>query len=298
MGWNPKKRKEKKMDNQKPEIPIQIDPESTSPGKELIFSGELNLNELMSKCLDIQNVEALERLTALYEKQLARVSEAAYNEDMRNFQNECPVIIKTKSVTTNSGTLAYRYAPLDEIKKQTKELIFHYGFSYHVNTTIRDGQIEVVLTVSHKEGHKKEFRMCGPDMPQNKMANALQARAGAITFMTRYLYCGAFGIVTADEDTDGRTFFEDASGTITQDGSSEKTVSFQSAPDDCKPIYQAIMALLNLREGKENIFSVEDRREIKKTADSILGDKNAIEDYYKAVKSRANAKQEQLRNAD
>lgn len=276
-------------------------PERTPGGQISIFSGGVDINTLLSKAVDLDNVEAIERLTALWERERARVAEDSYNHDMSCLEHECPIIKKTKSVYNRDKELLYKYAPIEEIKRQTKDLIFKYGFSYDVNTEYIDGQIKVIFTVNHRDGHKKEFSLPGPDLSQNKVMNALQARAGSISFMTRKLYCGAFGIVTADDDIDGRVFFEDVpiSGNVQDvpNAQGKKKFSFNDAPEENKPIYQGIMALLNAKENRENIFSLAERKEIKETADALLMEKEGLENYYKAIKERSQEKRERLKNA-
>ena len=73
-------------------------------------------------------IDTLERLMALRKEMLAEEAKKAFNTAMAAFQSECPVIKKTKAVKTKSGTVAYRYAPIESAVIQVKDLIQKHGF--------------------------------------------------------------------------------------------------------------------------------------------------------------------------
>jgi predicted PhzF superfamily epimerase YddE/YHI9 len=61
-------------------------------------------------------VETLERLLAMQKDIMATQAKAAFDEAMRAFQKECPVIQKHKRVMNKDGhSVRYIYAPLDDI---------------------------------------------------------------------------------------------------------------------------------------------------------------------------------------
>lgn len=164
------------------------------------------IDKLIAQALDKQvPVESLERLLAMREKYMAEQALKAFNQAMTEFQHECPIIKKTKGVSTDAGILAYRYAPIDSIVSQVRSLIYKYGFSYHISTDVVNGNVIVHCTVKHVLGHS-EITPYGP-IPlgqQTRVMNDSQVVSAAFTYAKRYAFCNAFGIMTGDEDTDGR----------------------------------------------------------------------------------------------
>ena len=57
-------------------------------------------------------MEVIKELRAMESEIQARRTKAAFDEAMSAFQAACPIIVKTKGVSTNSGALAYKYAPI------------------------------------------------------------------------------------------------------------------------------------------------------------------------------------------
>jgi len=150
-------------------------------------------------------IEHLERLMALQERWEKNQSKKAFDESMALFQSKCPIIIKSKEGgKTRSGVVAYYYAPLDVIISQTKDLIAECGFSYFVKTDTFDNQVKVTVVVKHKLGHSEESTVQMPFLVQTGVMSETQVVAGTLTFAKRYAFCNAFGIMTGDEDNDGR----------------------------------------------------------------------------------------------
>ena len=134
----------------------------------------------------------------------AEYAKEQFYSAMSEFQAACPIIKKTKAVHTKSGIVAYRYAPIDSIVFQTKDLIRHYGFSYSVDTTPYDGRVEVTICVSHKLGHENSVKVNLPFVERTAMMTNAQVESATMTLAMRRAFCNAFGILTGDEDNDAR----------------------------------------------------------------------------------------------
>lgn len=145
------------------------------------------------------NVETLERLMAVRRELNAEKSKAAFDTSMAAFQAECPIIKKRKSGAKD----AYKYAPLDDIVIQTRDLIQKHGFSFQIDSQIEQGWVKAICHVTHSAGHSKSSEMKVPIDTRNPMMNDPQRYAGSMTFAKRYAFCNAFGILTGDEDNDG-----------------------------------------------------------------------------------------------
>jgi ERF superfamily len=148
-------------------------------------------------------VETMERLLAMRRELKAERAKEEFDKAMTAFQSVCPIIKKTKGVKTDSGDLAYKYAPLECIVEQVKGFLSTHGFSYCVNQPeAKSGYIKVALTVKHTFGHSEVTSVELPLGNKTRIMSQTQVEAAALTFAKRYAFCNAFGILTGDEDTD------------------------------------------------------------------------------------------------
>ena len=149
------------------------------------------------------DIDKLERLMQLQERYDAKNAKSSYLQAVSMFQTNCPVI-----VTKKQGH-GYKYAPLGDIISQIKDLLFKCGLSYRFEQQ-QDGQTtKVKCVISHIEGHSESLTMeGGPDNQMSKQGKQvktdIQATGSTSTYLRRYTLTGALGIVTADEDSDGR----------------------------------------------------------------------------------------------
>lgn len=143
------------------------------------------------------DVGVLERLMVVRKELMAEKARNAFFDDLARFQSECPVILRTKAGHENR----YNYAPLERIVKDVTPYLTKYGFSHQEDGIVTDGWVEAVVTVTHRLGHKEEKRFKVP--AESKAGMSPQQKYGAaMTYATRYAFCAAFGIRTADRDTD------------------------------------------------------------------------------------------------
>lgn len=166
-------------------------------------------------------VEGLERLMNLRERLKAENAKAEYDAAMSAFQAECPVIQKKKQADR------YKYAPIEDIVEQTKELRAKLGFSHSFDSgfvTDEGGPAQVIYCrVTHIGGHSEVSTFRSPiDVENRARMSSPQQSGAAMTFGKRYAFCNAFGIVTADEDSDARRAKQ-------EDGPAPATASAQAA---------------------------------------------------------------------
>lgn len=147
-------------------------------------------------------VETMERLLAMRRELKQEAAKEAYDRAMAAFQAECPTIVKTKEVRTNSGGLAYKYAPIESIVSQVQPFLKTHGFSYSTTMELKETGVRVICKVTHEQGHSEESPMEVPFGTKTQMMSQSQVAAAASTFAKRYAFCNAFGILTGDEDTD------------------------------------------------------------------------------------------------
>ncbi len=148
------------------------------------------------------NVETMERLFSLRERVKAEQGKEEFVRALSKFQEECPVIVKTKEVLNKNGTtVRYKFAPIDSIVEQIKKPLTRAGLSY--TWTVKNDEKSVTATckVTHILGHSEESSFTIPIDTEGYMT-APQKVASALTFAKRYSLCNALGISTGDEDTD------------------------------------------------------------------------------------------------
>ena len=143
------------------------------------------------------DIEKLERMMALEERWNAREAEKAFIHAMGQFQMQCPVIKAMKQGHN------YTYAPIGDIIAQTKRLMSELGLMYRFEQKQSDGVISVTCIATHASGHAERTTVEAPADDGGKKST-IQAIGSAVTYLRRYALCGAFGIVTADPDHDGR----------------------------------------------------------------------------------------------
>lgn len=168
--------------------------------------GELSLSTLgtlMSAAIDKGLApEALEKLVDLQERLMKQQAIAAFNQAIQMFQSRCPTIVHNRPVS--AGSFTYTFADLPQIRKVIQPLLDECQLTYSFDTEFTEERIRVTCKVKHVLGHSEESsfeaKICGTD----KMSS-IQKSASTVTYGKRYALVGALGLMTATEDTDGRT---------------------------------------------------------------------------------------------
>jgi len=169
-------------------------------------AAELIIQQAVDKGLP---VETIERLLAMRRELKAEFAKEAYDTALAKFQAECPVIEKKKEGgKTKAGVVAYKYAPLDSIVAQVKEILGKHDLSYAFKTEITTDRVKVTFIVRHALGHSEESPMDLPLGTRTDIMSAPQVVASTVTFAKRYSFCNTLGIMTGDEDNDASALIE------------------------------------------------------------------------------------------
>ncbi|HEX9059138.1 MAG TPA: ERF family protein [Clostridia bacterium] len=172
--------------------------ETTAPA----FNIETLISQAVAK--DI-SVESLSRLLDMRKTLKDEWAKEQFNNALAALQGEIPTIEKTKSVKTNSGKVAYKYAPIESIINQVRPTLQKYGFSYSTNMEIIENgttKIKAMVKVIHKAGHSEITEMTVPLGNKTDIMSNTQVVAAAQTFAKRYAFCNAFGILTGEDDNE------------------------------------------------------------------------------------------------
>ena len=206
-------------------------------------SAEMLISRAIDKGVD---VGTMERLLAMRTQIKAEQAKEAFNRSMAAFQAECPMIEKTKPVHTRDGRLAYKYAPIESIVAQVSPYLKRHGFSYSTTMELKDKGVRVVCKVTHALGHSEESPMEVPFGTKTQVMSDSQVTAAASTFAKRYAFCNAFGILTGDEDVDGKSFDktpikDDAEVVVTYD--EETPAPWQQKPKVVETVEDKVLQL-------------------------------------------------------
>ena len=195
-----------------------------------VEKGDNSIDTMIARAIDRNvPVETMEKLLAMRTQLKQEYAKEEFNRAMSEFQAECPTIQKTKNGgQTKFGKVAYKYAPLESIVEQVKDLIKAHGFSYGIQTEMTEKTVKVFCTVKHIAGHSEISDVLLPLTTKTEIMSAPQVVAATITFGKRYAFCNAFGIMTGDEDIDGQIENE-------HNGVNEQKSGTVSIPEDEKP---------------------------------------------------------------
>jgi hypothetical protein len=157
---------------------------------------ELLLMTAIEKGLPIETIEKLLQLRTQLKNEWAKEQ---FENAMTKFQGECPIIQKIKEGgKTNSGDVAYYYAPIEELVLQTKDLILKNGFNYDFQPETLENKVRVTCNVNHISGYTKSKSVEFPLSTKTNVMSAPQVIAATMTFAMRYVFRFSFGIATGE----------------------------------------------------------------------------------------------------
>lgn len=146
------------------------------------------------------DVDKLEKLMELYERDEARKAQVAFNSDFAAMQSEITTVSKASRVdyTGAKGRTVYNFASLEDIVDAVRPVLQRFGFavSFKVNTS---NGVNVQCSLMHKEGHSIETAMqLQADKSGGK--NDVQALGSSISYAKRYTLSSLLNIATRDDD--------------------------------------------------------------------------------------------------
>lgn len=161
-----------------------------------IVNPELLLMTAIENGLPIETIEKLLQLRTQLKNEWAKEQ---FENAMTKFQGECPIIQKIKEGgKTNSGDVAYYYAPVEELVLQTKDLILKNGFNYDFQPETLENKVRVTCNVNHISGYTKSKSVEFPLSTKTNVMSAPQVIAATMTFAMRYAFRFSFGIATGE----------------------------------------------------------------------------------------------------
>lgn len=165
----------------------------------------IDIAALMEKAIDAKSaVEVVKELREMANQDRAFRARQLFDAAMKAFQADCPTIIKTKGVKDNSGTEAYRFAPIEEVESVIRPICQKHGFSHKFpKMTLGQGSVTAFCEVKHEAGHSETTEVTYRIGTRTRMMSDTQVDAATETFAKRRALCNAYGLVLAGEDRDG-----------------------------------------------------------------------------------------------
>lgn len=145
------------------------------------------------------NVEVLERMMGLYERDQAASAQKAFARAFAQLQADIPGIQASKVVLNNDGSARYKFAPYEEIMAKVQPLLAKHGFSITFTTDSGEERTKVTCTLMHSDGHSRtnEFS-CRYSKPPG--SSDTQGDGSTVTYAKRYALCNALNIVIEHDD--------------------------------------------------------------------------------------------------
>lgn len=162
-------------------------------------SAILTVIERMATMPDL-DMDRVERMFALHEKQLDRQAEQQFNEAMAKAQGEIQSVVKNKKGENS------RYATLDAIHDAAKPIWTKYGLSVvsHSGRSDLDGHVKISCDVRHSAGHKESYVDDWPldtHGPKGAVVKTpIQGKGSTTSYARRYTELMIFDISTNDDD--------------------------------------------------------------------------------------------------
>ena len=148
------------------------------------------------------DVDKLDRLLQMREREHARIAERAFNEALAAAQAEMDAV---RADADNSQTRS-RYASYAALDRAVRPIYTRHGFGLTFDTGDAPGaeQARIVCEVSHIGGHTRRYHL---DMPVDgkgarggDVMTKTHAMGSGITYGRRYLLGMVFNLVTAKDD--------------------------------------------------------------------------------------------------
>lgn len=151
------------------------------------------------------DLDKMERLMAMRERELARTAEQAFNEAMKAAQSE----MRSITADAHNSQTKSRYATYAALDKALRPIYTKHGFSVSFDEadSPKPEHIRCLAYVAHDGGFTRTYRK---DMPADgkgakggDVMTKTHATGAAASYGQRYLLKGIFNVAVGEDDTDG-----------------------------------------------------------------------------------------------
>jgi uncharacterized membrane protein len=151
------------------------------------------------------DVDKMERLMAMYERQQEKHAESAFNRAMNQAQKR----VSRVAADANNNQTRSKYATYAALDRALRPVYTDCGFSLSFDTgdTEKPDTVRVVCHVSHEDGHTRTYHA---DMPADgkgakggDVMTKTHAAGSAMSYGMRYLLKLIFNVAIGEDDNDG-----------------------------------------------------------------------------------------------
>lgn len=199
---------------------VNDEQENTMPNgvkeMELVPAGERALAEKPAPIVEIferlardkdMDVDKLDKLMQMYERQAARVAEEQFNAAMSTAQKAMrPIAADAENPQTRS-----KYASYGQLDRALRPIYTDHAFgvSYDTGDSSKEDYVRVLAYVTHGGGHSRTYHL---DMPNDgkgakggDVMTKTHATGAAMSYGMRYLLKMIFNVAVGEDDRDGNT---------------------------------------------------------------------------------------------
>lgn len=185
---------------------VEIEPERL-PATQNAVSESAAIFQIIERAARDPNVDLdkMERLMAMREREMSRQAEQAFNEAMKAAQSEMRAIAADAD---NSQTKS-KYATYAKLDRVLRPIYTKHGFSVSFDEadSPKPEHIRCLAYVAHEAGFTRTYRK---DMPADgkgakggDVMTKTHATGAAASYGMRYLLKGIFNVAVGEDDTDG-----------------------------------------------------------------------------------------------
>ncbi len=151
------------------------------------------------------DVETIEKIIAMQEREQAKQAEAAFNVALVGMQGDLPEVIKTGEVDYGTGNsrVTFKHAKMEDVQRALREPLAAHGFALMFTTEQPDaGGLTVTARLVHAGGHSESNTLHGP-RDDSGSKNKIQGLASTESYLMRYTAVALLNLATTDMDNDG-----------------------------------------------------------------------------------------------
>lgn len=195
------------------------------PGVPAVVNVGQMLHAVIEKGVSNDNVAALEKLVALYERMETRQAEKDFASAFASLQSKVKSVKAIHAVNTKGGDLKFKVAKFEELWKQLKPLFEEYAFTAGFKQKYEDGmplRVTQIFILQHApSGHKTEtpFTVRVGQGPPG--ASEFQADGAASTYSKMRAVCSCLNIVIEQAIGDDASALGDTNTKVTKAQSDE-----------------------------------------------------------------------------
>ncbi len=153
------------------------------------------------------DVDTMEKLLAMQEREKSNRAREAYNVAMKACQELMPTVVRDRMNTHTKK----KYATLESVSESIKPVYTKHGFSLSYGTaqSPKDNHVRIVCDCMHDAGHTQQYQLDCPYDTDGAKGTAnktpIQGMGSAVSYGRRYLKLMIFDVVIEEEDDDGNS---------------------------------------------------------------------------------------------